>query len=314
MAAGSAALGSRVAAGHGIGTELARNCTPFRALSSQALRQWGALDRTTLERLLNDGLSLAEIGRRLETHPSTVGYWVEKHGLEAVNGKKHLARGRIPKEELEALVDARASVAQIAETLGRSKGTVRHWLSRYELRTAGKRGAREAEDAGLSRAILLCPCHGTSEHVREPRGYFRCCRCRQEAVVRRRRKVKEILVREAGGLCTLCGYDRCLAALQFHHLDPAIKQFGVAQKGAARSIARVRAEVRKCVLLCSNCHAEVEHGAASVSRSSPNEAIWGSSMAEQDPVKVKVVGSSPTPRASFRPAQRTHPTARGNVT
>jgi hypothetical protein len=112
--------------------------------------------------------------------------------------------------------------------------------------------------------MLRCPHHGETQHVREPRGYLRCGRCRQEAVVRRRRKVKERLVHEAGGRCRLCGYSRCLAALEFHHLDPSAKQFGVAQNGMARSIERLRAEVRKCILLCSNCHAEVECGFSSL--------------------------------------------------
>src|SRR5439155_23626359 len=100
--------------------------------------------------------------------------------------------------------------------------------------------------------------------VREARGYYRCRACRQEAVVKRRRKVKELLVAEFGGGCQLCGYDGCLAALQFHHVDRAAKQFGVARYGA-RSIERLRAEVRKCGLLCSNCHAEVESGFSSIS-------------------------------------------------
>jgi hypothetical protein len=67
------------------------------------------------------------------------------------------------------------------------------------------------------------------------------------------------LVMEAGGCCRLCGYDRCIAALQFHHLDPSTKEFGLGRRGA-RSIERQRAESKKCVLLCSNCHAEVEAG------------------------------------------------------
>jgi hypothetical protein len=97
------------------------------------------------------------------------------------------------------------------------------------------------------------------EHVRDPRGSYRCRRCRAEAVVRRRRRVKETLVAESGGCCRLCGYDRCVAALEFHHLDPSKKEFTLSRRGA-RSIATLRAEVRKCVLLCSNCHAEVEAG------------------------------------------------------
>ncbi len=76
----------------------------------------------------------------------------------------------------------------------------------------------------------------------------------------RRRKVKRILVAEAGGRCSRCGYDRCIAALQFHHLDPSAKSFTLSSKGVTRGIDRARAEARKCILLCANCHAEVEAG------------------------------------------------------
>ena len=224
-----------------------------------------------MEQQLSQGLSLAEIGRRSGLHESTVGYWARKYGLEAANRSKHASRGGIPRGELETLVASGASIAQIAESVGRSKAAVRHWLAKYGLRTGGGTdrrspdASREAREAGLSEVSLDCPRHGTAEHVRDSRGYFRCRRCRQEAVVRRRRRVKEILVAEAGGCCRLCGYDRCRAALQFHHLDPSAKQFGVAENGMARSIERLRAEVRKCVLLCSNCHAEVENGISFIS-------------------------------------------------
>jgi hypothetical protein len=58
----------------------------------------------------------------------------------------------------------------------------------------------------------------------------------------------------------LCGYDRCAGALHFHHLDPAEKSFHLSMQGVARSLARAREEMAKCVLLCANCHAEVEAG------------------------------------------------------
>lgn len=229
------------------------------------------MDRASLEQLLGQGLSLAEIGRRFDRHEATVSYWVEKHGLEATNHSKHVARGGLTRDELLPLVEAGMSIAEIAEAVGRSKGTVRHWLGKHQLRPGGGIGRRSADasraarEAGVAEAVLPCPRHGQTGHVRDSRGYFRCRRCRQEAVVRRRRRVKEILVKEAGGRCRLCGYDRCVAALEFHHLDPTTKEFGVAQNGMARSIERLRAEVRKCVLLCSNCHAEVECGASSIS-------------------------------------------------
>ena len=65
---------------------------------------------------------------------------------------------------------------------------------------------------------------------------------------------------EAGGACVVCGYGRCIAALEFHHVDPAGKAFSLAARGVARSLERARREAAKCVLLCANCHAEVEAG------------------------------------------------------
>ena len=73
-----------------------------------------------------------------------------------------------------------------------------------------------------------------------------------------------MLVEDAGGRCLLCGYDRYTGALQFHHLDPAEKSFGLGLRGVARSLERFRAEARKCVVLCASCHAEVEAGVAAL--------------------------------------------------
>jgi transposase len=222
------------------------------------------MDRAVVEQMLGEGLSLAEIGRRLDRHESTVAHWIRRHGLVAVNVERHAARGAIERADLERLVLDGASIAQIATHFDRSKASVRHWLGSYGLKTDGPRGrrsrdgSRRAREAGLTEVELECTRHGRCKHVRESRGYFRCCRCRREAVARRRRRVKEILVAEAGGACRLCGYDRCVAALQFHHVDRATKEFGVAAGGMARSLERMRAEVRKCVLLCANCHVEVE--------------------------------------------------------
>jgi transposase len=229
------------------------------------------MDRGDLERLLSQGLSLAEIGRRFGLHESTVGYWVKQHGLEAVHRAKHVPRGGLRQEELAALVEADMSIAQIAEKVGRSKATVRHWLKTYGLRTYAQQGrlrehsTRVAKAAGKATVIRECRRHGSTEFWLEGRGYYRCKRCRMERVSRRRRKVKMMLVAEAGGRCVLCGYDRCTAALHFHHVDPSTKRFHLSMQGVTRSLASARAEMEKCVLLCANCHAEVETGVTSLS-------------------------------------------------
>ena len=76
--------------------------------------------------------------------------------------------------------------------------------------------------------------------------------------------MKTILVREAGGACCICGYRSNMRALHFHHVEPAEKRLELNAKGISLALDTLRAEAQKCVLLCSNCHAEVEDGAASI--------------------------------------------------
>ncbi len=228
------------------------------------------MDRASFEQLLGQGLSLAEIGRRIGRHEATVSYWLKRYGLEAVNRGKHEARGGLAREELDPLVEAGMSIAQIAEAVGRSKATVRHWLARYGLKTHGALGRRvrvevaDAREAGLEVTMLACRHHGETAFVLDRRGYYRCKRCRSASVSRRRRRVKELLVAEAGGACCVCGYSRNARALHFHHLDPSMKRMEINAGGAAVAIGRLREEACKCVLLCANCHAEVEAGLVSL--------------------------------------------------
>ncbi len=59
-------------------------------------------------------------------------------------------------------------------------------------------------------------------------------------------------------MCLLCGFDEHPSALHFHHLNPMEKEFQLSECGLTRSIARARGEAAKCILLCANCHAQVE--------------------------------------------------------
>lgn len=222
------------------------------------------MDRASLEKLLGQGLSLAEIGRRLQVHESTVGYWVQKHGLEAVNRERYAAKGVLSRQELEPLLEAGMSIAEIAEVVARSKSTVRHWLREYGLRTIQAERLRNINPRHR-RVTLECAQHGVTEFQLRAEGGYRCLKCRSDAVARRRRMIKQLLVDEAGGACHACGYSRWVGALHFHHVDPSTKRFSLSHRGVARSLARARDEAAKCVLLCSNCHAEVESGARSLS-------------------------------------------------
>ena len=61
-----------------------------------------------------------------------------------------------------------------------------------------------------------------------------------------------------GGGCGICGYDKCNDSLEFHHLDPTEKEFTFAKiRSNIRGWDKIVIELRKCVLLCSNCHKEI---------------------------------------------------------
>jgi hypothetical protein len=81
-----------------------------------------------------------------------------------------------------------------------------------------------------------------------------------KAVQKRRERVRLMAVSYKGGRCQVCGYDRCIEALEFHHLDPSQKDFGISYKGYTRSWDKVKEGVGRCILLCANCHRETHAG------------------------------------------------------
>jgi CO dehydrogenase nickel-insertion accessory protein CooC1 len=80
------------------------------------------------------------------------------------------------------------------------------------------------------------------------------------AVTERRKKLKLMAIDYKGGKCCVCGYNKCVRALAFHHLDPKIKSFSLGINGLTRSWERIKRELDKCVLVCHNCHCEIESG------------------------------------------------------
>lgn len=218
------------------------------------------MDRDWLAARLDAGDSIEAIAREVGKHPSTVSYWVNKHGLKSGYAPTHAARGPLSREVLVELVEAGLSVRQIAATVDRSAATVRHWLRHFDLRTQPSRYGPRGGTAGAE-LMRECTRHGWTWFRRTgTSNRYRCAKCVVESVSARRRRVKEILVAEAGGRCAACGYADCIGVLQFHHVDPATKRFHLGREGVARSLNRARAEARKCILLCANCHAEVELG------------------------------------------------------
>ena len=104
-----------------------------------------------------------------------------------------------------------------------------------------------------------CKIHGLTEYVLRKDGRYRCRKCAISAVQKRRDRIKLMAVEYKGGKCMKCGYDKYVGALEFHHVNGE-KDFGIAAKGYTRSWEKVKEELDKCILVCSNCHREIHAG------------------------------------------------------
>lgn len=101
-----------------------------------------------------------------------------------------------------------------------------------------------------------CSKHGLTTHRKGADKRWVCKACHKGWVKKLRQGKRQKLIDHHGGKCIICGYNKCTAALVFHHRDPSSKCFILGQNN--RSYKVQLEESKKCDLLCHNCHAE-EH-------------------------------------------------------
>lgn len=103
----------------------------------------------------------------------------------------------------------------------------------------------------------FCETHGHTEFTYSSRFKIKCIKCSSMTKSLRKNRNRQELLNRFGGKCSNCSYNKCDSALQFHHIDPSNKEFEISE--SAYSLENLIEEAKKCVLLCANCHAEVEH-------------------------------------------------------
>ena len=97
-----------------------------------------------------------------------------------------------------------------------------------------------------------------NKHISEfvgGRSYL-CNYCSSKYRKEYQREVKEMCVIYKGNRCEVCGYNKCNASLDFHHLDPSKKDFAISTIKAGELTEKLKMELDKCILICSNCHRE----------------------------------------------------------
>jgi hypothetical protein len=144
----------------------------------------------------------------------------------------------VERDVLQDLINKKLSTSEIGKRLGCSPTNVLYWIHKLGIHPS------------------FNP-HGKGRRTKSPEET--AARIAGHVTIHRRR-LKARAIAYKGGKCALCGYDRCNAAMEFHHLDKTIKSFGLSKKGVTRAWSSIQTELDKCILICANCHREVEAG------------------------------------------------------
>ncbi len=125
----------------------------------------------------------------------------------------------------------------------------------------------------------------------------------KQAVKRWRDATKQMILKAMGGSCQICGYSKYSGSLALHHLDPSEKDFMICKVHANPvSWFRIVNELRKCVLLCHNCHCEVHAGVAMIPSSAKS---FDESFANYDRKPIKALDVCPICNGSKPVSQTT---------
>lgn len=171
------------------------------------------------------------------------------------------------KIKLKKQVELGSSIRQLADHFDCSYTTIRHWLSKYDLKTGHM--IKYEKDILTECEYCKRKFHGKSKycsnkcksaHYYRLKGKDKYNKSATERISERRRSKKRELVKMKGGCCEKCGYNKNYSALTFHHIDPSTKKFGITTREAGSFPKEVLLEeLSKCILLCHNCHMELHY-------------------------------------------------------
>jgi len=130
----------------------------------------------------------------------------------------------------------------------------------------GEHNTRADIDTHLKKTKICCQCLKEMPNTRDffygrSNSSYLNAECKKCSTLKKRREMqeqKEFCVNHNGGKCIICGYKKSISGLAFHHVDPASKEFEF--KSATRSKQALIKELKKCILACHNCHAEIHYG------------------------------------------------------
>lgn len=163
------------------------------------------------------------------------------------------------KNILVELIEKNYTQQQIADELYCSQTNVKYYLKKYNLKTktTQKRGngmCVTCKNSLKGRQTKYCSlgCKSKELYSKNTNNY----QSQKERAIRR----KILFIKILGGKCKNCGYKKNLSALHFHHRIPIEKSIKIDSRSCSNTKYEILLEeVKKCDLLCANCHAEIHY-------------------------------------------------------
>jgi RNase P subunit RPR2 len=162
----------------------------------------------------------------------------------------------LKKRFLERLIKERKTQKQISAELEVSQTNVRYWLKKYSLKTCRGPGGSMPKDLKSPRS---CRCGELDPEKFYGHKRSICAKCHSQYNLEKGREKRKRAVTSLGGKCTACGFNRFLCSLDIHHVDPDEKDVAFTHM-RSWAWSKIEKEIKKCVLLCKNCHAALHNG------------------------------------------------------
>lgn len=154
------------------------------------------------------------------------------------------------KEMLEQHISQRLSTRGLAKVYNCSQTTIRYWLNKYELKTDPK---------SKQISCRCCKCGETDSKKFYGRKKRICGKCHNKETLKLGKEKRFKAIRWLGGKCVICSYNKYMCSLDIHHLDPDRKDPNF-NRWRGWSMERIYKELKRCTLVCKNCHAALHNG------------------------------------------------------